>query len=411
MNKNKAVVLGGTNSHIELIKDLKRRGYFTILIDYYETPPAKKHADIHIQESTMDFNKVLEICQKEKINLIISSSVDQANLTACFVAEKLNLPIPYSYKTALEVTDKSIMKFKMTKAGIPTSKYITLSKQSKKQDIGQLNFPVMVKPADNCGSAGVNKANNYEELSLHLNTAYEASRGGMAIVEDFIEGKEISVYAFIHSGQAEIIMISERHSTVGGEKNILMCYATTTTPVISESAMQKIKEASNSIASSFSLDNTPLHVQAFVNGNDINIIEFAPRVGGGVSYKTIMMKTGFNIISATVDSFLGNKVIPKIINNHMFYSINIIYAKSGILGKVSGLKEFVELGEIEEINFYKNEGSLITDNKASSGRVFNFIVKSHNYHSMVEKVRNIYKKIKIKDLSNNSDILMKGMNI
>lgn len=410
MIKKKALVLGGTNSHIELINDLKRRGYFTILIDYYENPPAKDYADFHIQESTMDFNKVLEICKKEKIDLIISSSVDQANLTACFVAEKLNLPIPYSYKTALEVTDKSIMKSKMTKAGIPTSKYITLSKKNNKYDIGQLKFPVMVKPVDNCGSAGVNKANNYEELRIHLNSAYDVSRSKKAIVETFIEGKEISIYAFIYSGEAEIIMMSERHSKLGGEKNILMCYATTTPADISSKAKNKIKEACNSIASSFNLDNTPLHVQVFVNENDINIIEFAPRVGGGVSYKTIMMKTGFNIISATVDSFLGNKVIPQITNNDLFCSINIAYAKSGTLGKVSGLKEFIESGNIEEIFYYKKEGSLITDNKASGGRVFNFIVKSDNYNSMLKKVRKIYKKIRIKDLHNNN-ILIKEMNI
>ena len=65
-------------------------------------------------------------------------------------------------------------------------------------------------------------------------------------------------------------MMSERHSKLGGEKNILMCYATTTPADISSKAINKIKEACNSIASSFNLDNTPLHVQVFVNENDLN---------------------------------------------------------------------------------------------------------------------------------------------
>ena len=46
----KAIVLGGTEDHIKLIELLKNRGYFVILIDYYKNPPAKKAADLHIQE-------------------------------------------------------------------------------------------------------------------------------------------------------------------------------------------------------------------------------------------------------------------------------------------------------------------------------------------------------------------------
>ena len=61
--KPKAIVLGGTNPHIELIENLKRRGYYTVLVDYYENPPAKHAADQHIQESTLDLEKVLQIAK------------------------------------------------------------------------------------------------------------------------------------------------------------------------------------------------------------------------------------------------------------------------------------------------------------------------------------------------------------
>ena len=63
-NKSKpkpvAIVLAGTPPHTALIENLKRRGYYTILIDYFENPPAKKAADEHVRESTLDQEKVLE---------------------------------------------------------------------------------------------------------------------------------------------------------------------------------------------------------------------------------------------------------------------------------------------------------------------------------------------------------------
>ena len=111
-------MLGGTSPHIALIENLKDRGYYTVLVDYYENPPAKKVADEHIRESTLDQDKVLEIAKSINAKLVISACVDQANVTACYVAEKLGLPVPYIYETAMSVTNKGLMKRKMLESGI-----------------------------------------------------------------------------------------------------------------------------------------------------------------------------------------------------------------------------------------------------------------------------------------------------
>ena len=41
-NKPVAIILGGTFPHIELINNLKKRCYYTILIDYLDNPTAKE---------------------------------------------------------------------------------------------------------------------------------------------------------------------------------------------------------------------------------------------------------------------------------------------------------------------------------------------------------------------------------
>ena len=94
MNKPIAIVLGGTNPHKALIENLRTRGYYTLLIDYNENPPAKEIADNHIKFSTLDQEGVLSIAKSVNAELVISTCVDQANVTACYVGEKLELPIP-----------------------------------------------------------------------------------------------------------------------------------------------------------------------------------------------------------------------------------------------------------------------------------------------------------------------------
>ena len=127
MEKPVAIVLGGTAPHIELIRQLHERGYKVVLADYLPNPPAKKHADIHEQVSTMVGDAVLEVARKYDAKLVMSACVDQANITACYVAEKMSLPHPYSYQLASDITNKGFMKKVMWENNIPTTRYIFLA--------------------------------------------------------------------------------------------------------------------------------------------------------------------------------------------------------------------------------------------------------------------------------------------
>ncbi|MGM9614325.1 MAG: acetyl-CoA carboxylase biotin carboxylase subunit family protein [Oscillospiraceae bacterium] len=380
-----AVVLGGTNPHIELIRQLQARGYFVVLADYLENPPAKSAADLHERVSTMDEQAVLDVAKKHQAKLVISACVDQANITACYVAEQLNLTKPYSYKTASEITNKGVMKQVMVAHGIPTTNYFYLEGGETLPDV-TLRFPVMVKPADSCAASGVKKANNPEELKQFLKEAKQVSRTGRTVVEEFFSGVEVSAYCFVQDNHANVIMISERLSVIDGENQVLKCYATITPPNISDAAIEKIKEVSTKIANAFRLNNTPLHVQAIVAGDEISIIEFAPRVGGGISYQTIRDNTGFDIISATIDSYLEKKVELHYSEISYCYSVNLIYGIPSVFDHVEGAEKLMEEGIVEGIHYHKTKGMRVYADRASGGRIAAFLVKGANREEVCKKV-------------------------
>lgn len=124
--KSTALVLGGTAAHIALLNELKARNYYTILVDYYSNPVAKPYADLHIQESTLDADKVVEIAQQHQADLVISACVDQANVIASYAMEKLGKTPPYSYEIAQRISNKGDMKKVMLEQGIPTARHIYL---------------------------------------------------------------------------------------------------------------------------------------------------------------------------------------------------------------------------------------------------------------------------------------------
>ncbi len=399
MSKPVAIVLGGTIPHIELIKNLKLRGYFVILIDYFENPPARVFADEHLQESTLDINKVLRIAKDYSVKLVISTCLDHTNAVACFVAEQLNLPLPYSYEIALSVTNKILMKKKMIENGIPTSKFVKIENLNN-YDISDLKFPLIVKPADSNGSKGVRKVDDLVELDFIIKQAYEISRSKEVIVEEFNEGREIGVDCFITDNKTNIIMTRERQK-IRKDNEIQQIYGSFWPATLSSSNIEIIQNIVDKIASIFKLNNTPLLLQLIECDGEINVIEFAARFGGGENFRVIKYITGFDIIDSAIKSFIGESVHFHINASEYYYFDNYIYTYPGQYGHIDGYKKNLDNGIIEYITEYKTEGMEIGSDLAGNNRVGVFTVKGKNKKELLDKIKLVVNAIQVYDINNN----------
>ena len=410
MNKHVSIVLGGTVPHITLINKLKERGYYTILVDFLDNPPAKEYADEHIQESTLHKEKIVEIAKARGAEIVISTCVDQANSICCYVGEQLNLPHPYNYEVSLDVTDKCRMKEIMWNNGIPTSRFCHIKTADEILE-QNLSFPLMVKPADSNSANGVKKVANVSELKEFLPMALKYSRNGFAIVEEFVEGVEISAYCVIVDGKAHLIMAQERLSVIEGENHVIKCYASYAPARISPKAMSKCETIATDIAKAFKLNNTPLFFQGIVNGDDISVIEFAPRVGGGISSQTIKQGTGFDMIDAAIDSFLGRHISLE--NWHpmkQIYAVNQIYGRKGIYSHSLGIEKLIDEGIINFASFYKKNGARINENSASSGRIGVMVFSGETEDDLLNKIRHTFSSIDCMD-SEGESMIRRDLNI
>lgn len=392
--KPRIIVLGGTDSHCILLEHLKERGFYTILVDYLDSPLAKDYADLHLQISTFDKEEVLKAAEEFKVSAIMTASVDQVNTTACYVAEKLGLPRPYNYATAERIIDKSEMKRAMVSRGIPTTKYVYLEIDDPIENI-DLTFPVVTKPVDNHGASGVKVSRNVKELEQYLKEARSFSRSGRTVVEEFFSGVEVSAYTVVKDGKANIIMISARQSVCEGADQVMKCYATVTPTGISETAVKKIQKAADGIAEEFGLLNTPLHVQAIVDGDDISVIEFAARVAGGLSTDIIRKHIGLDLIDVAIDSWLGNEMDIYTKPLDKYYAVNLIYGKDGIYDHIEGIDDYIDNGAIEEFHCFRKKGAKISGEKANSCRVAAFVTEGETREDLHNKAEEIFSKISV----------------
>ncbi|RZK38531.1 MAG: ATP-grasp domain-containing protein [Pedobacter sp.] len=408
IHKDIAIVLGGTAPHVALIQNLKSRGYYVVLIDYYENPPAKQFADEHVRESTLDKDKVLQIAKDYKAKLVICACIDQANVTACYVAEQLDLPKPYTYQTALEVTDKGLMKELMVLNHIPTSKY-RFVKGLSDVPLAEMKFPLVVKPSDSNGSAGVRKAEDINQLEEYLQKAIEISRTtGGAIVEEYKSGAEVSADCFVLNGEVDVILIRQKYQLPYKEGQVLQSPGSFSPGLISEKKIQDLKEIVKQISRVFNLNNTPLLIQALINEEEINIIEFAPRVGGGLSFRTVYLNTKFDILNSTVNSFLGIEEKPKYEIPSTFLATVIVYAKPGVFKEICGLDQLIEDGIVLEYHAYKTRGMQIGNDMSTRSRIGAFIVEGSTLEEKISKIREAVESIKVFDEEGN-DLMLRNI--
>jgi biotin carboxylase len=395
-----ALILGGTSPHAELCRILKRRGFRTILIDYLETSPAQNVADEHLRESTLDQDRVLEIARERQASLVIATCIDQANVTACYVLEKLGNHAPYSYETALAVSNKITMKSVMIENGIPTSRFVRISDPASTEWSG-LNFPLIVKPCDSNGSKGVRRCDAPEEVTRHLPAALTISRTKEAVVEEFKEGREIAFDSYVLDGQLHLLITRERRKIKGSADSIQQIYGSFWPASISQEAVRKLVEIGEQIARAFRLDNTPLMVQTIVSEDEVNVIEFAPRIGGGENYRVIRMATGFCLIDAAIDSFLGNRPQLDYGKPENLILDNYLYAKPSVFGRIEGLERLLEEGMISSYQAYKPPGCTIGEGISSNNRVAAFTVSADSEEQGIRKLRDAVNRIEIFDKEDN----------
>lgn len=404
MNKPISIVLGGTAPHVLLVDKLHERGYYVVLVDYLKNPPAKRVADEHIQASTLDKEKVLEIAKEKKASLVISTCIDQANSVCCYVAEQLRLPRPYSYETSLYVTNKGLMKERMKAFDVPSSSFI-LIKSLDDVDWAQVSFPCVVKPVDCNSSKGVHRADNIEEATPFVVEALKLSQTGEAIIEGFCAGDEIQVDCVAMENDADVVMTRSKVKVAGSNDSVLNSFGSIVPAQVTDKVLPKLKKIAVNIAKGFELRNTPFFYQAIVSGDEVNVLEFAPRVGGGLSYYMIKNFVGFDAVEAAVDSFLGQPV-PKIYHSpEKIYRTCLLYSKPCIFDHIEGLEELKEEGAIMECFITKSKGDVIDGDMRSSNRVGSFVVEASSISELNERVIYCMNKVGVIDVEGENMIL------
>ena len=401
------LVLGGGRLQKKIIRQAEENGISVAFVDADPEAPGMQFASYHYTISSTDYNGILELAKTLNIRGVLTLGTDQPVFTAARTAETLNLPSFINPETALLVTNKELMKSTLSKKNIPTSRYIVISRSEERERIiekmRQLTFPLVLKPVDSQGQRGVTLIHQGSEFFESMEAALNYSMTGKLIVEEFLEGNEVTANAWVCKGKVYILALTDR-VTYFNPPSIGICLAHIFPSKYGKPYLGHIKEILQETVKAFYITEGPLYVQIVLSDYGPYVIELACRIGGGHEEDLIPAATGIDVRQLLINFAFGRQYIftkyefdYALVKKH--FGVFFIAAKGAdeILGCVP-LEDQVTDNKLLWGEFYVRQGNKISGLTNATDRIGAYLISGDDRKSLWSSAQRIYAQLEIRGI-------------
>ncbi len=236
---------------------------------------------------------------------------------SAIVAQYLRLPGP-SPKGVRRALDKWETRECLREIGLPNPNYRRANSFDElKSAVNQIGLPVVIKPIASSSAEGASKVERLEDIEIAWRAAFEASLSspvspGQVIVEEYLrdEGRVLSLEGMIIEGQLFPITITEAHqyhSSRGG-RALRIHYKDYFLPApVTEKTYREIVLMSSKLAEALPIHLGAVHVEYKLTPEGPRLLEFNPRLGGGLVPLMVRQAFGVDLAEASLKLALGEK--------------------------------------------------------------------------------------------------------
>ena len=314
-NNKKLAVIGASYLQQPLVEKAKEMGLEVHCFAWEKGAVCKDIADHFYPISIIEKEEILSICQQIGINGICTIASDVAAPTVAYVAEKMGL-VGNSYESAVRANNKYLMRESFSKADIPCPKYMvatpeTLNTPTVLDGLREFQYPIIIKPSDRSGSLGVSKICAPAEYYPAINQAMKVSFKHEAMIEEFIDGREISVEFISYQGHHYPLQITDKVTT-GAPHFVELEHHQPSS--LSKDMYETIYSITEKALTALGITNGASHSEYKITPEGrIAIMEIGARMGGDfIGSDLVRLSTGYDFLKGVIEVALGIFKKPKI---------------------------------------------------------------------------------------------------
>jgi biotin carboxylase len=347
--RKRLLVLGAGPAQLGLLAAARGLGLFVIALDRDPAAPGFRHADRRAIISTEDEQGIERLAGAEGVEGIIAPGIDWPVAIAARVAKRLGLPHPLDPAVAGLAVSKQKQRERLAEAGVPQPRWQLVSEAEP-----GLPVPSVVKAPDRQGQKGLALVRAEEELPGAIARAIEESRSGVALVEQVVDGPEVTVNAFSVRGSFNPLTVTDRLTADPPAFGVALAHVWP-----SEAAGAEAAEVARAAVEALGIQDGPTYTQLRIGPDGPQVIEVAARLGGGHDAELAHAALGVDLNGLALQAALGESIwsaalraVPQVGGA----LVRFLVPPEGVLQGVEGVEEARSVEGVEEVRIYREPG-------------------------------------------------------
>lgn len=296
----KAVVILGRREEADEVDFIQSQGYAVILLNSFISFADALKADIPLEMELNDeeavIAKIVELSHKLTIAAVYTNN-DYRVMLGARIAEKLGIQTHLSTEAAKNCSSKKTMRERLAEHHISPVEFTSVKTPREVLNaVGQMSFPIVVKPSNDAGSNLVQKCHSIEEVWEAVIAVKNSTVNWVGqpleedvLLEEFLEGQEYSVESCTIHGRTSILAITEKKTSAMVEEmhQVPAALATHDLDQITELIIQSHR--------ALGIDYVITHTEFKITSSGPKIIEINPRLAGDHIPDLVHAATGYDL--------------------------------------------------------------------------------------------------------------------
>jgi len=359
------LVIGAGPLQAPGIETGRRMGLEVIATDMDPEAPGAALADRFYAVSTIDVAATLEVARACSVDAVMTLGTDFPMRTVAEVARALALP-GVSPETAEAATDKYEMcrRFDAHGAACPAFRLVSSAEEAQAA-LGDLGLPMILKPTDRSGSAGVALVRAEAQVAAGFARAHGESRAGKVLAEEYVSGREISVETMSHGGEFHVVAITDKLTT-GPPGFVELGHVVPCE--LDERTAAVVRETARRGVEALGIECGPTHTEMKIDGERVVIIEIGARLGGDrITSHLVPLATGVDLVEASIRVALGEEpdLTPTL---DRAAAIRYMQPPPGRVRTVRGARTAREMPGVVDLDVEVGPGDTVSEVRSSGDR-------------------------------------------
>lgn len=392
MRDKKLLVISSDASDLAFVEAARELGASVICCDRYEdwnVSPAKKLADEAWDIDYKETAKIAAKCREAGVDGVMAGYGEERVLAACRIAQAIGSPF-YASCQQIEITrDKQVFKKLCRQYDILVPRDFSFSWPLTEAEKADIQYPVIVKPADSGGRKGISICDRQDQLEAALQLADKHSQKGSVLVEAYLEGIELSAIYTLADGEISLSCLNDKYiaQEEGGRSKLcdLVVSPSAYLSVYRREVDQKVK----SLLMGIGARNGVASFQFIANSQGIWAFEMGYRVNGNDDFKVIRHFNGLDFMKMLVTHSLTGSMGDDLARDNpafpAYAATLVLHLQGGTLSRID-MGDLLDQAGIEDISLRKKPGSVILGTGTNEQKAMMIKMTARDMDTMIDQI-------------------------